>query len=996
MKERIISALKELSNPDPEKVSSIKTELLKELFMDEMTLRIRSKEILKEILHHYSEFAIGTIDSFTHRIVRAFAHDLHLPVNFEVETDADKLIREAVDLLISKIGEDEKLTEILVKFSEERTDEQKSWQIETQLQQVAKHLLEEEGATNADKLRHLSIDDFLLFRNNLRKVNAQLEEKIISIAEKARKLISENNLETEEFAYGKSGIAARFKSYANGNLEKFPETNKNIEKTISGGNWPAGKVSASSKAAIENIKSQLEIYWKELEEIREKEFPEFIFRRLVHKNIYAVAVLNEIEKIIFSFRSEQNILHISEFNRIISRVVFAEPVPFIYERLGEKYTNYLIDEFQDTSVVQWQNLLPLVENALAGNNFTMVVGDGKQAIYRWRGGEVSQFAALPKVNDRSNNPLVKDREQSLIRNYREQNLAKNYRSKVEIIQFNNLFFRELSGLLSENSKIIYKELEQEFVPEKTGGYVRVETIVPDENDYNSLFIQKAISTVQQLKSEGWQYSEICILTRTNTEGSAIATALLENGISVLSSESLLLKHSSVVAFMVSMLRCIEHPSDALAGAQVLEFLAANKKINSPLENCLNDLQENKNQVQPVLAKNNIPFHPADLSRLPLYQRCEELISIFNLGEKPDSYLLFFLDEVLNYSNGKNSGREDFFQWWDDRSRKASVVVAEGTNAVSVMTIHKSKGLEFPVVIIPFADWDFKKQKDEIWVNVDDKIVSQLTTALIGINKELQYTKYKNLYEEEQDKSILDMINVLYVAMTRAEQRLYIFSEATDKKIDTPTNVSQCFISALEKMQITFNGHIAEFGKPGTRIAADKKQIRAIHPTHLQSQNWENKIRIRSASADLWDEEVNLNRDKGKLLHEILSFIETKKDIDTAIQNAIQSGLTDISQKENLKNHLEEIVSLPELAECFSGKGKFRRETEILFPDGKRLRPDRVIENKDATIILDYKTGKPDAKFKKQLDNYANALREMGYDKIEKKIVYTESLEVESW
>ena len=359
--------------------------------------------------------------------------------------------------------------------------------------------------------------------------------------------------------------------------------------------------------------------------------------------------------------------------------------------------------------------------------------------------------------------------------------------------------------------------------------------------------------------------------------------------------------------------------------------------------------------------------------------------------------MFFLDEVLNYSNGKNSDRLDFFEWWDDRSRNASVIVAEGMDAVTVMTIHKSKGLEFPVVILPFANWDYGKQKKkELWVDVNDKDLPGLSTALISVTDDLQYTRYAGLYEEEKDKSILDVMNVLYVALTRAEQRLYIFTSPVNKKIDAPKNLSETFQLSLAALDIPFVENISQFGKAGQREASGESETRCIRPNKIQSHNWEDRISIKANSADIWDDEVNESVDRGKLLHQILSLIETKHDIDTALETILQTGLTDSSETEKIKSQLEEIMNLKELKNCFSGKGKVRRETEILLPNGKRLRPDRVIENSTETIILDYKTGKPNASDKKQLDLYGEALSEMGYTSIEKKIVYTENLLVESW
>jgi ATP-dependent exoDNAse (exonuclease V) beta subunit len=995
MKERIIRSLKELSNPEAGKISPMSAILKEELQLDTLTLAERSSNLLRAILHNYTDFAIGTIDSFTHRIVRAFAHDLRLPVNFEVETDADKLIREAVDILVGKIGDDPQLTELLVQFSSRKADEEKTWQIEYELREIGKELVKEEGARNAELLRGLSVENFMQINEKLKRSRNAFEAKITAIGKEAVTLISGAGLSMDDFSFKKNGIAGRFFAYSKGELDKLGDTNKNIEKLFSGAKWHSGEASKSAQASVSGIQQSLESLWKKIEAIKEDEFPAYVFHKMLLQNIYAIAVLNEIERIIFSFRTEQNILHISEFNRIISRIVFAEPVPFIYERLGEKYSNYLIDEFQDTSVVQWQNLLPLVENSLAGNFFNMLVGDGKQAIYRWRGGEVEQFAKLPVVIDPSENPLVKEREQSLIRNFSEQHLGKNYRSKSEIVKFNNSFFRFLSEKLGVGSKIIYDKLEQEFLSTNEGGYIRIEELEPLEEDKNAIYISQTLDRIQQLRSEGWQYADIAILVRTNNEGSMIAGALIENNIPVLSSDSLLLKQSAIVSFMVSILRCIDFPGDELAGAQVLEYLVSTKRIPLPLHECLKQFSDAHNSLQEVLTKNNIALDLLRCSRLPIYQRCEEIITSFRLGEKADSYLVFFLDEILNYTNSRGKDKNDFFAYWEDRSKVASVVVPAGMNAVSVMTIHKSKGLEFPIVILPFANWKIEKNNTKKWITFSDPEIPELHTALIPLTQELLKTPFADVYEEERDKTLLDALNVLYVGMTRPEHRLYVFTESIGDK--EPSSISFFFKSALERMNITFTDHVAEIGKMALPEKRKENELACIRPESIQSHTWENRVQIRSTSSDHWDvEDASGCRDKGNLLHEILADITTANDIDSAIEKAVQDGLTDAKEGKMLAALLTDLVQLPELETSFSGKGKIRRETELLLPNGKRLRPDRVIENAQETIIIDYKTGGPDARYKKQLDGYAEVLKEMGYTNIKKKIVYTETLKVESW
>ncbi|HEU4716911.1 MAG TPA: UvrD-helicase domain-containing protein, partial [Bacteroidia bacterium] len=673
MKERIIRALKELSGKPAEISSPLSSALQEKLMLDPFTLAERAGNVLKAILHNYGDFAIGTIDSFTHRIVRAFAHDLSLPVNFEVETDEEKIISEAVDLLVSRIGKDEMLTEILYSFSESRTEDEKNWQIESDLRDISRQLLREDGADFASRLRDLTPENFMTIRKKLLTFIRQFESKVIALASELHQRFRDHGLEEEDFAHGKTGIAGRIRAFANGRLEKFGDGNKNVTKTLASGKFHSTKATAAKVAAINALVPEITSVFAQMDALQEKEFGDYILRGMMLKNIFALAVLNEIEKIIFSFRTEDNIIHISEFNRIISRVVAGEPAPFIYERLGERYRNYLIDEFQDTSVTQWHNLLPLIENALGGNNFTMVVGDSKQAIYRWRSGDVEQFARLPAVPSAQDSELLLQREASLKRNYREEKLGTNFRSKSEIVNFNNGFFRKLSEETGPYAEEIYRGIEQEFRKENAGGYVRIEAVPEEEErNANAVHLEKTITLIRDLLAEGFRHSDIAVLTRTNREGSETAKLLVENGIPVLSPDSLLLQHSAAVGFVVSILKIIENPSDEIATASVTEFLVRFGKTSGTYHENLAATTE-PGGLAALCAANGIAFEPETLSRRPLYQRCEEIISVFGLSSSLDSYLLFFLDEVLSWSSSKSASRTDFFTWWDDRRQRASVV-----------------------------------------------------------------------------------------------------------------------------------------------------------------------------------------------------------------------------------------------------------------------------------------------------------------------------------
>lgn len=995
MKERILRALMELSSRPGLQESTLTRMLSEELLLDPFVLAERARLLLTAILHNYSDFAIGTIDSFVHRIVRTFAYDLRLPMNFEVETDADKLLTQAVDLLIGRIGGDAALTELLVQFAETKTDDDRSWHIEQELRDMAQQLLREEGAGYADRLRQLTIGDFSSIRKKLARGATDFEDEIKALAKAAADAVRKVGLDHAAFYQGNKGVLSWLNGLAEGDLEKLANPNSYVRASFEEGKWHAGKSTAADKAQLEGLLPLLEEAWNTLQERKEKDYGTYVERSLLLRNCYALAVLNEIEKLLFTFKTENNILHISEFNRIISRVVFAEPVPFIYERLGEKYTNYLIDEFQDTSVLQWQNLLPLVENALAENQFTMIVGDGKQAIYRWRGGEVEQFARLPKVYGNFDNELVKQREQSLMRHFDERKLFRNFRSKCEVVQFNNLFFRTLAGKLDGLYAGIYEGLEQEFDPNNTGGYVQIERIEAERADRDVQHLTRTTALVQQLLAENFRPSEIAILTRTNGHGSLIAAALIAQGIPVLSSESLLLRLSPAVNFMAAALRTLDHPDDTIARAQMLHFLVTENKIPGPLHDQLFALLSEEGGLPALLAKHEISFPMVILAKQPLYQRCESLLQIFDLNTEPDPYLTGFLDEVLSFGKGRRNNPADFSTWWDERRKAASLVVPEGLDAVHIMTIHKSKGLEFPAVILPFADWRIKNSKDQLWVEWEDELTPELPVALLPVSVQLEDTKYAGQFAEEKNKSLLDDLNLVYVAMTRPAERLYVLTGKAGGK-NTFGTVSDFYDYYFTASGITLDENRWATGTPSPPSSPrrEKKQ-QFIRPPQYHHFAWPEKISIRSNAGSAWAaDEADKNRDRGILVHSVLSRVKTIDDLENALRFAVSEGLLDDEEREDLHVLLIKLLHQPKLEPWFSPGLDVRNEADILLPDGSMYRPDRVVLTRDQVVLIDYKTGREAETHIRQLNRYARLLIEMGHRKILKLLVYTEDFRVE--
>ncbi len=1010
MKERILEYLKELSvvnkKENSKAIEALMPEIIEFTGLNENAIAERAEIVLGMLLHNFSDFSISTIDSFIHKIIRTFAYDLHLPVNFEVELDTEKLITKAVDILISNVGNDEKLTEILLKFIEFKTESETTWHIEKNLGDFAKSLLNEDGQIYISKLRKLSFDDFKNIRSKISVFNKKFENALSGCGKEAIGHINDNALKINDFSRGRSGIGNYFLKIANSDFSKL-EPNSYVITTIYEDKWFAGKTDEIQKAAIDKIKDQLIDIFHKIENIISDDFEKYSVYKLINKKIYPIAVLIEIEKIFEAIRVENNQVHISEFNKRIAEIVLNEPIPFIYERMGEKYKYFFIDEFQDTSVLQWNNLLPLIDNSLSEGYFNMIVGDGKQAIYRWRSGEVEQFDKLPEIFDKSLLPLADERENNLINNYKEEYLEKNYRSKPGIIDFNNKFFEISANLLPEKYQSIYKDVKQEFDKEKTGGYINIRFIESkDREKYNEQNFIKIKEIISDLEDNGFTKGDIAILCRENKRASTIARYLLEQNIDVISFESLLLSNSPELNLIISILNYLNDPNEKLYKAEILIYLSGKGMIkNNDINELVSEL-DNKTVKKDLFDKGRkisftellrdygFDFRSAKLNNLPLYDLCEELIRIFNLNKEIDPYIQFFLDYVFKFNNEKASNIKDFLDSWEDEKDKLSISVPSGINAVNIMTIHKAKGLEFPVVIFPFADQKLKATKNEIWVDFDDSDIPELKAALLDTTKSLESTTYASQYNEEMAKSFLDIINLLYVVMTRPTERLYILSSAITKPPNEIKSVPAIFYNFLNQTsQWEANKEEYSFGETENYIKKEKGTSDNIYKLNSFISNpWRDRVLISTGAPEVWDVDDPLGKsERGKLIHSILAEIIIEDDIENVLEDFNLQGIIDKNERAELSAIIHKLISKPEIKPFFEKGIIVKAEEEILLPDGQKYRPDRVVFIDDRVIVIDYKTGKVEEKHKHQINKYADLIKEMGYEKIEKYLLYIDDI-----
>lgn len=996
MKSRIIKALKEISLQQ--------NDFLHQLIADELNiskdeLKERAEIVLNQILHHYSDFSIGTIDSFTHRIIRTFALDLKLPINFQIETDTDAVFKKVISLLINNLGKDKLITEYLVEFSLTQVEENKHWDPEKILSDFIKQLNKEGIKELIERLSQFEISDFEEIKKQLNDYIKDFESTLVNLGNDGLSLIQSKALTEKAFYRGASGVFSFYKKLLSVK-EKYEAKenlfNSYINTIITEDKWYSTTATANEIELIDSIKTELAIIISKAEKYILENEEHYIVFKLIKKHIYAIGLVNELAKLIEQYKADENILFISEFNQLISEVICDEPTPFIFERLGDRYKHFLLDEFQDTSGMQWLNMLPLVDNSLAGGNLNLIVGDGKQSIYRWRNADVKQFVDLPTLKHTNNNPVLIEREQSLIRNFNEKLLDTNFRSDSVIVDFNNQLFEFLSQqFLTDDLKKIYHNHHQKH-KNNLNGFVSIEFPENTENsdvDVNLLYTLKHINNAI---ADGYEYKDVCIIVRANKNGNTIANYLIKHKIPVISSESLLLNNSFEINVIISFLKYIANQKDLVSASVVLNYLyQANYCNQQQYVEFLKDLNQQKTKnLFSICSSLNITIQLNALLSINLFDTCILIINALKLNKQNPQYIRFFLDEVLNFLTSHSSNNSQFIEWWEKRQEKASLIIPEGINAVNIMTVHASKGLEFPIVITPYANWNLVKN-ESVWVDVEDEKIG-LPVALLSTGKSLESTKYKTISETEEQQQILDNLNILYVDFTRAVERLHIISPEPNKIIE-----KSCYTWLLNfaKSCENFNSEKQklEFGTLQPKVTTEEKynHLQQLQIEELNTIGNKEAIQIKGSASYNYNDELVKAREYGILVHHILSQIKTEADISVIIQNNVLLGNLSDLEAIQIKHDITQLIALPNVKPYFEIGLDIKNELEILTAQGELLRPDRVIIKNNEAVVIDYKTGKRNPqKYYNQLSSYELALKELGYTSVKKILLYIQEQEVE--
>lgn len=973
--------------------------LISAVNISESALIDRAKRLYTNILHNYSDVAVCTIDSFVQRLSRSFARELELPGQYSVILDDDDLVDEIIRRISDEIGKNQFITTILSNFVEYNLSEESNWDVKKLLGGFIVKLLSEDAYRKGNYKNFSDIDEkkYKEIRDYVHAEKENLDKAILLIINGIEEEEKRSGITDQDYS-GKAsrGLPTVKKKMAEG---KSCVTTATTESILNGDKpWKDSKSRISDDAI-------LDVYNDAVREYKSLYSKKLIYDT-IEKDLYLYVLRNHIFELIKEYIAESSQVHISEFNKRISDILDDCSVPFIYERIGERYKHYFIDEFQDTSVLQWQNFLPLVENSLSSGNMNLLVGDAKQSIYRFRSGEVEQIINLPNIYKRPDNAFGERCEAQFVASARKMTLDTNFRSSKSVIKFNNTFFR-----YAENSlpiKGVYNDVEQIYNPKNGVGFVSVEVLHGEmkQAEYREKVKKSILKQIIDLHNQNIGYKDITILVRSNSDGTDIANYLVENGIGVVSAESLLLQTSDKVQLVIhSLMRMVDDSNPVTKKA--VGFFAAKCRCEA---------------VPEVISAEQTGG---------IYDLCMQICKSYGFNIAEDVFLQYFMNTVFDWQGHHSSGIADFLEFWDKKKNKLAVQLSGELDSVQIMTIHKAKGLEFKVVLYPYANTMLQSAhgytQSEMWLQCADydetKSIPHLDAFLLKLSKEkLVGTAFEHLVEKENQKTMLDILDLMYVAMTRAKNMLFVytndykpknegynlftdfFEDSLDIQHDKSGNHIDAFkdyflkneeIEVVEGEEMTaynygdFASTVLEINKKSSK--SDKVKILELPEGNKapNTLNWYEKLQLDPDPTMMWAEKDSFRPDEwGLLVHEILSKILTIADAERALRPYVNDGTLDQKQADRLLSIFRKVTEIPELKEAFSEDAMVKNEMDIRTYDGNIIRPDRYVETKNGTILIDYKTGRPDEQYHGQLQNYMSALIQMnGMQQIKAYLVY---------
>ena len=965
MKQRILQELYTLSCKDAK--SDYLNDIIGYTGKGESWVRNKAGEMLISILHDYTSFRVSTIDKFFQLVMRSFARELGRMATYNVELDKDNVLSKAVDRMFSDLDDpkNRKLLDWLIEYSLDAVDKGNSWNVKGEIMKLASQLFSEEfklaREACGDDFEKASVADVALLKGELKGVAGTFENVVVDLAKEGLQIISGAGLELVDFKGGSrtpfnylGKIAAK---KGKGGVEppaaSFVALYDNIEKWYTGKRCPEG---------IEMVYQGLNEVVGKIVDHFEKGYRGYATACAVLANVNILGILNDVYVRVLEYCREKNIILLSESALLLNRIIDGSDTPFVYEKIGVQLENYMLDEFQDTSSLQWRNFYPLLKNSLDDGKGSLVVGDVKQSIYRWRG---SDWKILGE---------------DIFRQFREDELVRdplltNYRSGANIVNFNNNFFKFCSieaQILYDGSKEgpivdVYMGLDQKVSDKglESPGCVDIGFVPKSEEGFEESALALLPVKVEQLLGAGYSQKDIAVLVRKGSEGNMVAEKLLECGYDIISSDSLYISSSIAVQKVVNVLR----------------------EMDNPQGDSLRILRMFQNIPQAELVHNH-----------SLYQLCEAVIreTLPDEDRKDIAFLQAFLDLVLDFTNNHGTNIAQFVKWWDESGVKCTISAPEDMDAIRVMTIHKSKGLGFNVVILPFLSENLDHKPllaPNLWCRYNGWPVP------VKYSRQLLDTEFAQAYLNEKLCTYIDALNTVYVAFTRPKKSLVIFAPepVARKSGESKGTVSDLLYAYCKKMaegewcgKMTIGRHDA--GK-----CEEKSAGKMVLGNVFASSVNEKRLKMAAAGGSLGEGESI--REHGIAMHYIFSLIDYPQSTPSAVAKACKEGIASCSEEELLDMVNSKMESVAQYG-WFSQEWKVLNECTLLTVSGEEKRPDRVIIKGDEAVVIDYKfgsahKGNPNLgeRYKKQVSSYMKLLTGMGFKNVKGYLWYLSEDEV---
>ena len=1023
MKERIMSQLYGIWKELPDSEMYLK-KVVEEIHIDKLEVSRRAGIALSHLIHDFDHFRVQTIDKFFQSVLRNLAHELGLASNLRVGLNDAQVEEMAVDQMIEQLSDKDKELAWIIDYISKNISENKSWNVTSQIKSFGKTIFKDTYKEKRDDINGVvsKEENFKLFFDSMHGIINSFEKEMAEYEPKFRKILDDNNVTLDELNKTLCGYFKKLKD------KKFtmkelglPSYVKAIENPEA---WVTKAMTKKRPELLNIAEEHLTPLLKEADEQVRSALIRYNTAKMSLTYISQLRLLSAIEKKVGEVNGKANRFLLSDTQQLLSEFIKGSDSPFIYEKIGTRINHIMIDEFQDTSTVQWRNFLVLLEDCMSRANpnendvaQNLIVGDVKQSIYRWRSGDWQLLNNIERQFDKN---ILK-----------VEPMDYNFRSAKNIILFNNAFFETAVRIETENEREVCGEKANEIekayhdvvqqIPysNREGGLVQITLF--SSGDYEERTLDKTVEIVDELVEKGIPLKKIAILLRTNSDITLIAEKFMQTrpDIHIVSDEAFKLEASLAVNMIIESLHLLLHPEDLLTRATLAKQYQRNIMSSSKTEG---DMMSNadEDKINALLPKDFTECFDK-MIEMPLVELIEYIYNVLSLHRlnEQSAYVCAFNDAVNEFSEDYSPGIETLLKEWEEELHSKNIQSDE-IDGIRLLTIHKSKGLEYDNVILPFASWK-TGSKGMIWCSTDEEPFSRMPLIPVRYSKEMNNSYFAEDYKHEHLQNTVDNMNMLYVAFTRAVNNLYVIGKNEGKGYRSYI-ISQSLGEVVDKLDgamlsgmctdndnkdkdktaedIEFCYGSFKTGDEGNRKESSNIFSQKTSKIKVNVETFPVPVSFRQSNKSVeftMSEQNNTGSTtyikRGNILHNIFSQIVTTDDVVRVLKEMEQDGiLYDELSREDILSAIMKCLENPIAAEWFSGKWKTFRECSVLeFENGKfcEHRPDRVMTDGKSTIVVDYKFGTQRTSHENQIRRYMRLLDDMGHQNIKGYLWYVD-------